>query len=80
MAEGDGPVAGPALEVVARRSAPERVMAWVRALNGERGKPRLVAKALGALGDPAAVPWLIARMSDQALARVAGESFALTTG
>ena len=55
-------------------------MAWVRALNGERGKHRLVAKALGALGDPAAVPWLITRMGDQALARGAGESFALITG
>ena len=40
VAEGDGAVAGPALEVAARGSPPERVMAWVRALNDKRGKQR----------------------------------------
>jgi uncharacterized protein (TIGR02270 family) len=80
VAEGAGPVAGPALEVVARRSPPERVVAWVRALNGDAAKRRLAIKALGALGDPAAVLWLIDKMRGPDLARIAGESFALITG
>ena len=60
------------------RSAPERVMAWVRALNGERGKHRLAAPGVrevdghGAAdrgGPESAMP-----------ARLAGGSFALITG
>ena len=34
----------------------------------------------GILGDAGAVPWLIAQMSDPALAQIAGESYALITG
>jgi uncharacterized protein (TIGR02270 family) len=37
-------------------------------------------RAVGALGDPHYVPWLVEQMSDARLARVAGEAFVLVTG
>jgi uncharacterized protein (TIGR02270 family) len=79
-AESGGPAQGPALELAARLMAPSRAAAWVRTLNADQANHRLVVRALGAIGDPAAVPWLIGRMSDPALARLAGESFSLITG
>jgi uncharacterized protein (TIGR02270 family) len=69
-----------ALEAVLRGSSLERSTQWVRRLNSDPAQRRLVTVALGHIGDPAAVPWLIARMSDPKLARVAGESFATITG
>jgi len=41
---------------------------------------REVIRACGLLGDTQFVPWLIELMSDDALARIAGESFSLITG
>ena len=41
---------------------------------------REVIRACGLLGDTQFVPWLIDLMSDDALARIAGESFSLITG
>jgi uncharacterized protein (TIGR02270 family) len=80
VAAGDGPVAGRALEVVARRSPHERIGAWIRRLSRDPATRRLAVRAVGALGDTAAIPWLLDRMSEPALARIAGESFSLITG
>lgn len=87
---GDGPAIGqaarqvaahgPSLELAARQLDLPAATAWIRALNGDPAQRCLVVRALGALGDPAAVPWLIARMAEPEFARVAGESFALITG
>jgi uncharacterized protein (TIGR02270 family) len=44
------------------------------------GIKRLLVRAFGWLGDVQSVPWLIELMTDDAFARVAGESFALITG
>lgn len=41
---------------------------------------RLAILAAGALGDPVTVPWLIRKMDNPDLARVAGESFSMITG
>ncbi|GJH21758.1 TIGR02270 family protein [Caballeronia novacaledonica] len=41
---------------------------------------RTALRAAGALGDPAAVPWLIEHFDDPAHARIAGESFSMITG
>jgi uncharacterized protein (TIGR02270 family) len=70
----------PSLELAARRLELPAATAWIRALNGDPAQRRLVVRALGALGDPAAVPWLVARMTEPELARLAGESFTLITG
>ena len=42
--------------------------------------PREAVRAIGWLGDARLVPWLIERMEDAALARVAGEAFSTITG
>lgn len=76
-AEPDG---WPALDLAVRAMRPAEAAGWIRALNGEPGQARRVVRALGALGDPAVVPWLIARMEEPVLARLAGEAFALVTG
>jgi uncharacterized protein (TIGR02270 family) len=41
---------------------------------------RLLIQAVGIVGDPHFVPWLIERMADLKLARLAGESFTFITG
>lgn len=71
---------GPALELAARLGEPAAIAGWVRRLNGDPATARLVLRALGAMGDPAAVGWLIGRMAEPASACLAGEAFALITG
>lgn len=41
---------------------------------------RLAIRAAGVLGDPAYLPWLMEHMTNDAMARIAGESFSLITG
>jgi uncharacterized protein (TIGR02270 family) len=53
---------------------------WVKILEQLPGCERVAVQAAGALGDPTAVPSLIETMTLPALARVAGEAFALITG
>jgi uncharacterized protein (TIGR02270 family) len=74
------PDGGRALEVVLRVMDRGAAQSWLRQLTGERRHARRVIRGLGILGDPAAVPWLIGRMADPELARLAGESFSLITG
>jgi uncharacterized protein (TIGR02270 family) len=80
VALSDWPRRWTALEVAVRSMGHDRSTAWVRAANGDPAQLRLVTIALGHIGDPVAVPWLIARMNDPDLARVAGESFSMITG
>ena len=70
----------PALQVALRAMPASRARSWLRQLNGDPAQSRLVVEGLGIMGDPQAVPWLIGRMSDPALARLAGESVCLITG
>lgn len=72
--------AGEAVELAVRAAQPGNARAWLRGLGDDPARLRLVLRGLGALGDPAAAPWLLGRMSDPVLARLAGESFALLTG
>ncbi|MFT3717374.1 TIGR02270 family protein [Pseudorhodoferax sp.] len=44
------------------------------------GALREAVRTVGWLGDPAFVPWLLERMADPRLARVAGEAFSAITG
>ena len=80
LAEGAGPRKWRALELAARAMGLERGTLWARALNGDPAHRRLLTALVGHLGDPAVVPWLIGRMGDPELARIAGESFSLITG
>lgn len=76
-AEPDG---WPALDLAVRAMPAAEAAGWIRAMHRTPGQARRVVRALGALGDPAVVPWLLARLDDPALARLAGEAFSLVTG
>ncbi|WP_420801363.1 TIGR02270 family protein [Pseudomonas chlororaphis] len=58
----------------------EYSIAWIRQLMQNPGQRRIGIQAVGLLGDPVSVPWLIQQMSDLPHARVAGEAFSLMTG
>ena len=53
---------------------------WVRELNQEMEFRRLVIKATGIIGDPVSIPWLIDKMKEPEMARVAGEAVSMITG
>lgn len=53
---------------------------WQQQLAEKPATRRLAVMAVGLLGDPTLVPWLIDRMREPTLARIAGEAFALLTG
>lgn len=58
----------------------EPSIAWIRQLLEHPEQRRIGIQAIGLLGDPAGVPWLIQQMSEPPYARVAGEAFSLITG
>ncbi|WP_033046023.1 TIGR02270 family protein [Pseudomonas fluorescens] len=58
----------------------EASIAWIRQLVQNPAQRRSGIQALGLLGDPVCVPWLIQQMSDLPCSRVAGEAFSLITG
>lgn len=58
----------------------EPSIAWIRQCLQAPTNRRLGIQALGLLGDPVSVPWLIQQMNDLPCARVAGEAFSLITG
>lgn len=53
---------------------------WISELAANETHVRTVIKATGVLGDPHAVNWLIGKMQDPKLAKLAGESFTSITG
>ncbi|MDE2372335.1 MAG: TIGR02270 family protein [Burkholderiales bacterium] len=87
LALDDGPQAAVALEMAllaAERGAAQEIAqslsAAAQARPGERRALRRLIQALGLLGDPRFVPWLIERMDDPALARLAGEALSWISG
>lgn len=58
----------------------EPSIAWIRQWVQDPRDRRIGLQALGLLGDPVCVPWLIQQMSDLPYARVAGEAFSMITG
>lgn len=70
-----------AVAMAARRAGPDaRALGRLEALSARAEHARVAIAGAGALGDPGAVPWLLARMEDEALARIAGEAFTMITG
>ncbi|PYN84240.1 MAG: hypothetical protein DMD87_28420, partial [Candidatus Rokuibacteriota bacterium] len=69
-----------ALDLAVRLMDRENAISWLKTLGRDPRHARLLVVAVGSLGDAAAVPWLIQKMSVPALARVAGESFSMITG
>jgi uncharacterized protein (TIGR02270 family) len=70
----------PALAIWLKLAPREEAHAALKALLAEAPAVRTLTRAIGIAGDPYHVPWLISRMEDLALARLAGESFSLITG
>lgn len=58
----------------------ETARAWISTLAKNDAQARIVIKATGILGDPHAVNWLITKMADPKLARLAAEAFTQITG
>lgn len=58
----------------------ESSIAWIRQLMQHPEQRRTGIQAVGLLGDPVSIPWLIQQMSYLPHARVAGEAFSLITG
>jgi len=66
----------PALRSVSASSA----MDWVRSLTSDPRHARTIVVAVGLIGDPIAVPWLIRQMRIPELARLATQAFITITG
>jgi len=69
-----------AVDMAACRGDPRTTKAWLPGLEATAGGKRLALQALGAIGDPDAVPRLLDEMKDPPVARVAAEAFAMITG
>ena len=69
-----------ALDLVMRLMDREAAIGWMRDLGRDPANARLLVTGAGILGDPVVVPWLIEKMRDPELARVAGESFSAISG
>jgi uncharacterized protein (TIGR02270 family) len=84
MAQAAGPVRARARDWLLLAADFQRAREFVRTLAKaaapELAHQRRVIRACGLLGDVRYVPWLVERMDDDPLARVAGESFSLLTG
>jgi len=83
----DSPWAAEALALVMAASPFEQASDVARALSkaaqdapADLARRRRLVRALGLLGDARFVPWLVERMTEPALMRLAGESFSWITG
>jgi len=63
-----------------RRMGLKEAQAWQRELASRPELHRLAVQAVGVIGDPVSMSWLIDQMAISDVARVAGESFSLITG
>lgn len=80
FAEQSGPLQYRALLVLLAWQPRDISIAWIRQLMPHAQQRRMVIQAVGLLGDPVSLPWLIQQMHDLPHARVAGEAFSLITG
>ncbi len=80
FAEQPGERRRPALEVLLAWQPREASVAWLRGLMQSEAHRHMAIQAIGLLGDPQTVPWLIRQMHELPTARAAGEAFGLITG
>jgi uncharacterized protein (TIGR02270 family) len=80
LARVEGPQGEEATRIVCRRMDVTAANEWQRELSRMPGCERLAIIAAGAIGDPAAIPWLVDQMTIPPQARVAGEAFTMITG
>jgi uncharacterized protein (TIGR02270 family) len=77
--EGGGERAEAACQLAVMRMSAGEASVKLDALDGDEGA-RVAVIGAGAFGDIARVPWLIERMAEPQLARIAGEAFTILTG
>lgn len=75
-----GPHRAKAIQFALRALPLAEARAWISALAQNPADQRAAIVATGVLGDPHAMPWLITKMTDPLLARLAGEAFTAITG
>ncbi|HEY0856429.1 MAG TPA: TIGR02270 family protein [Albitalea sp.] len=82
IANGVSPLAHEALLLLARTLDPPATRRLLQqiATAADAARQRSLIEACGASGDPHFVPWLIHRMHDPRLARIAGDAFTSITG
>ncbi len=76
----EGPYLQRAIEIVFRVLTIEQARQTITAMAKIPSLNRAVIQASATLGDPHAVNWLIQKMRDPAVAKLAGEAFTLITG
>jgi uncharacterized protein (TIGR02270 family) len=76
----ESPFQNLALQLCFRVLSVDQGRAWISTLAKDENQMRAVIKATGILGDPHAVNWLITKMSEPTLAKLAGEAFSFITG
>lgn len=69
-----------AASLAARRMPAKAAEQWRDQLFQSSEFKRLAVVCAGAAGDPTAIPWLLGRMAEEPLARLAGKAFAMITG
>jgi uncharacterized protein (TIGR02270 family) len=75
-----GPCRAQALALLLKVAGAARAAPLLRTLVAQPEGMRDAIRAVGAVGDVQAVPWLVERMAEPALARLAGEAFTTITG
>ncbi|MEW5702958.1 MAG: TIGR02270 family protein [Candidatus Zixiibacteriota bacterium] len=80
VAMGDSPLAAAAMDMALRCLDLPQAHAWRKEIAADSQRAREAVMAASIIGDPILTPELIDRMSDPALARLAGESFTSITG
>ncbi len=75
-----GPHQNQAIELAFRVLPIEQARKWISKLSEDESQVRAGIKATGDLGDPHAINWLISKMQDSKVAKLAGESFSYITG
>ena len=75
-----GPYQARAIQLAFRVLPVEQGREWISAMAKDAANARAVITATGVLGDPHAINWLIGRMADPKLARLAAEAFTSITG
>jgi len=75
-----GPCQDLAIQLAFRVLPVEQAREWISGLSEDENQIRAVIKATGVLGDPHAINWLISKMQNPVLAKLAGESFSFITG
>jgi len=76
----DGPYQSKAIQQAFRILPIVQARQWISELSQDEDQIRAVIKASGVLGDPHAINWLIEKMREPSLAKLAGESFEYITG